>query len=467
MSEYTAPGVYVEEVSFWARSIEGVPTSTTGFVGTATSGPLGRAIQVESMAEFVQAFGPAEAEAGSDLGRAVQLFLANGGAQPWVVALGPDQGVDEGLAALDSVPGLAILNLPGRTDLDSLRLALEYAQRRRAFVVIDPPGPEPEEAAALVRDLAETGVANGAVYFPPLLVADPVTGRDVVSPPGGAVVGVFSRTDASRGLWKAPAGIEASVLGASGLAAELDDAATETLNRRGVSVLRAFPGMAPVVWGSRTIQGADESASEWKYVPVRRMASFLEASLDRGTRWAVFEPNDEPLWASLRLSVGAFLDGLFKAGAFQGRTSAEAWFVRCDASTMTQDDLDNGVVNVEVGFAPLRPAEFVVIQIQQMTARTTVEQLGPSTGAPGQRIALAHRPVVREGFLLQIQSEQGWTAWTRVDSFDGSEGGATVFALDAATGTIAFGDGERGGIPTAGARIEAQYRYGAGSSGDP
>jgi phage tail sheath protein FI len=465
MPEYTAPGVYVEEVSFRARSIEGVPTTTTGFVGTATNGPVGRAVQVRSVAEFVQAFGSAEAV--SDLGRAVQLFFANGGAHAWVVALGPDKNVDEGLAALDRVPGLAILNLPGRSDRDSVRLALQYAQRRRAFVVIDPPGSDPEEARALVRDLAETGVANGAVYFPPLLVADPVSGQDVVCPPGGAVAGVFSRTDASRGPWKAPAGLEASVLGATGLAAELDDAATETLNRRGVSVLRSFPGVAPLVWGSRTIQGADESASEWKYVPVRRLASFLEASLDRGTRWAVFEPNDEPLWASLRLSVGAFIDGLFKAGAFQGRTPREAWFVRCDATTMTQDDLDRGMVNVVVGFAPLKPAEFVVIRIQQMTARTTVEQLGPSTGEPGQRIALAHRPVVQEGFLLQVETEHGWTAWTRVDSFDGSEGRDTVFALDAATGTIAFGDGERGAIPPARARIEAQYRYGAGSSGDP
>jgi len=214
--------------------------------------------------------------------------------------------------------------------------------------------------------------------------------------------------------------------------------------------------------GSPTIQGADQAASEWKYVPVRRLALYIEESLDLGTQWAVFEPNDEPLWARLRLDVGEFLNGLFRAGAFQGRTPREAYFVKCDGSTMTQDDLDNGVVRIVVGFAPLKPAEFVVIQIGQQTARQATEQLGPATGEPGQEISLARRPVSKEGFVLQVEGPLGWTSWMCVEELEGCGPDDPAFTLDAEAGVIRFGDGVNGAIPPAAAGIQASYRYGSG-----
>jgi len=152
---------------------------------------------------------------------------------------------------------------------------------------------------------------------------------------------------------------------------DLTDAENGELNPLGLNCFRTFPIYGPVLWGARTLVGADAMANQWKYVPVRRVALFLEQSLYQGTQWVVFEPNDEPLWASIRLNVGSFMDTLFKKGFFQGQTAAEAYFVKCDSETTMQTDIDNGIVNILVGFAPLRPAEFVVIQIEQLTGQAT------------------------------------------------------------------------------------------------
>ena len=138
------------------------------------------------------------------------------------------------------------------------------------------------------------------------------------------------------------------------------------LNPRGLNVLRSLPVFRTVVWGARTLDGDDQKASEWKYIPVRRTALFIEETLFQALKWVVFEPNDEPLWAQIRLNVGAFMNDLFRQGAFQGRTPREAYFVKCDKETTTQNDINRGVVNIVVGFAPLKPAEFVVIRIQQI-----------------------------------------------------------------------------------------------------
>ena len=188
----------------------------------------------------------------------------------------------------------------------------------------------------------------------------------------GAVAGVIARTDADRGVWKAPAGIQATLNGVPDLTVGLTDAENGELNQLGVNCLRAFPAAGKVVWGSRTLRGADQLADENKYIPVRRTTLFLEESLVRGLQWAVFEPNDEPLWAQIRLNVGAFMQGLFRKGAFQGASPREAYFVKCDSETTTQADINLGVVNVLVGFAPLKPAEFVVIGIQQMAGQIAV-----------------------------------------------------------------------------------------------
>jgi phage tail sheath protein FI len=170
-------------------------------------------------------------------------------------------------------------------------------------------------------------------------------------------------------VWKAPAGIDATLRGVVELEVKLTDRENGLLNPTGVNCLRAFPEIGRVVWGARTLRGADSLASEWKYVPVRRLALFIEESLFRGTKWVVFEPNDEPLWAQIRLNVGAFMQNLFRQGAFQGTSPRDAYFVKCDRETTTQNDINLGVVNIVVGFAPLKPAEFVVIKLQQMAGQ--------------------------------------------------------------------------------------------------
>jgi hypothetical protein len=187
--------------------------------------------------------------------------------------------------------------------------------------------------------------------------------------PAGAVAGVIARTDAQRGVWKAPAGIEATLIGVNELAVSLTDMEQGLLNPQGINCLRALPGAGRVVWGARTMRGSDRLADQWKYLPVRRTALFIEESLYRGTQWVVFEPNDEPLWSQIRLNVGSFMHNLFRQGAFQGTTPREAYLVKCDAETTTQNDINLGVVNILVGFAPLKPAEFVIIRIQQLAGQ--------------------------------------------------------------------------------------------------
>jgi phage tail sheath protein FI len=180
---------------------------------------------------------------------------------------------------------------------------------------------------------------------------------------------VYANTDATRGVWKAPAGIGATLNGVQNMTYQLSDQENGALNPLGLNCFRTFPLYGPVLWGARTLVGADAMTNQWKYVPVRRVALFLEESLYRGTKWVVFEPNDEPLWAAIRLNVGSFMDSLFKKGFFQGITADQAYFVKCDDETTTQADIDLGIVNILVGFAPLKPAEFVVIQIEQLTGQ--------------------------------------------------------------------------------------------------
>jgi phage tail sheath protein FI len=201
---------------------------------------------------------------------------------------------------------------------------------------------------------------HGAAFFPRVRLPDPLNNYQLRTfAPSGLVAGLYASIDSSRGVWKAPAGTEAAMSGVQSLVYKLTDAEQGVLNPIGLNCIRTFPNY-----------GADADASQWKYVPVRRLALYIEASLLQGTQWAVFEPNDEPLWASLRLNIGSFMNGLFRNGAFQGQTPAQAYLVKCDSETTTQADIDNGVVNVLVGFAPLLPAEFVVLQIQQLAGQS-------------------------------------------------------------------------------------------------
>jgi phage tail sheath protein FI len=212
---------------------------------------------------------------------------------------------------------------------------------------------------------------NSALYFPWLQAPDPLAANVTrLYPPCGFVAGIYASTDANRGVWKAPAGTETALAGVTGVAVPLNDKQNGLLNPVAVNCIRTFSAYGTVVWGARTTGGNDEAGSQWKYIPIRRFALFLETSLYRGTQWVVFEPNDAPLWSQIRLNVGAFMQMLFRQGAFQGSTPQQAYFVKCDSETTTPTDQDNGIVNILVGFAPVKPAEFVVIQIQQIAGQT-------------------------------------------------------------------------------------------------
>jgi phage tail sheath protein FI len=270
-------------------------------------------------------------------------------------------------AILDQIDLFNLLCIPGEIVTATISTLETYCEGRRAFLIADPdPG--------LTNPTNVTGPPttgkNSAFYYPWIQAPDPLNqNRPNYYPPCGFVAGIYARTDGTRGVWKAPAGTEATVAGASGVAVPLNDSQNGVLNPLGVNCIRNFNVYGIVVWGARTMQGNDELGSEWKYVPVRRTALFIEESLYRALKWVVFEPNDDPLWAEIRLNVGAFMQNLFRQGAFQGKTPAEAYFVKCDNETTTQNDINLGVVNIVVGFAPLKPAEFVVIQIQQMAGQ--------------------------------------------------------------------------------------------------
>jgi len=280
-----------------------------------------------------------------------------------------------GFYALEDVDLVNILCLPRAADLSETDMrqvyeeATTYMAGRRGFLLID----IPEATASL--EAMQTWLAKNdslrsrdtAVYFPRTFVPDPVNNNRLKSvAASGTIAGLYARTDATRGVWKAPAGTEANLQNVQALAYTLTDPQNGALNPLGVNCLRTFPVYSHICWGARTLDGADQLASEWKYVPIRRLALFIEESLFRGTKWVVFEPNDEPLWGQIRLNVGVFMNGLFRQGAFQGSTPQEAYFVKCDKETTTQADRNLGIVNIVVGFAPLKPAEFVVMTIQQI-----------------------------------------------------------------------------------------------------
>jgi hypothetical protein len=260
----------------------------------------------------------------------------------------------------------------GEIDSSVLTDAIAYAVERRAMMIIDPPAAFSSLDNAVTAAGTFLSSPNAAVYFPQILEADALQDGQVVPvAPGGAIAGIWARTDGARGVWKAPAGqLDGVVNGAIGLSIPLTDPEIGRLNPLAVNALRSTPGAGITLWGARTRNGNDRLGDQWKYIPVRRTALFLEESLYRGTQWVVFEPNDAPLWAQIRLNVGAFMNTLFRQGAFAGTTPREAFFVKCDAETTTPDDVNNGIVNIIVGFAPLKPAEFVVITLQQIAGQT-------------------------------------------------------------------------------------------------
>jgi uncharacterized protein len=282
-----------------------------------------------------------------------------------------------GFYALDSVDLFNLMVVPGdgiagETEWQAVRSAAAvYCQSRRAFLILDAPvgwtrGNQLTAPTSAIQTL-NSGIGdpsiNCAVYYPRVQVNDGGTLRYMG--PSGMIAGIYAATDASRGVWKAPAGTNAAMTGVTSLEVILTDKQNGLLNPLGINCLRRMAA-GYLVWGARTVAGFDNSGTQWTYVPIRRMVLFLEESLYRGTQWAVFEPNDEPLWAQIRMNLNAFMMGLFTQGAFEGSTPSQAFFVKCDSETTTQADIDQGIVNIVIGFAPLEPAEFVVITIQQI-----------------------------------------------------------------------------------------------------
>lgn len=286
-------------------------------------------------------------------------------------------GSKQGLWALEKADLFNLLCIPpltpaGEIGLQTREAAANYCNTRRALFIVDPPTSWTSPSAAMSGvDTLMAKTSNAAVFFPLLRAPDPLRDGQIRDfAPCGAVAGVMARIDANRAVWKAPAGNEATLKDIAGLSVTLTDSENGQLNPLGINCLRSFPTIGCVVWGARTLRGADQLADEYKYIPVRRLSLFIEESLYRGTQWAMFELNEESLWAQIRLDVGAFLDDLFRQGAFRGTTPRDAYFVKCDKDTTTQGDINLGIMNIIVGFAPLKPAEFVVIKIQQIAGQT-------------------------------------------------------------------------------------------------
>lgn len=397
------PGVYVGEVASGVRTIVGVPTSICVFMGRAHDGPLaGEGVAptpVFSFADYQRIFGGIQDA--TPMRQAVLDFFANGGTQALIVRVrrpedviepqdagdaqveGPGAPLDDddylgvGLDALRRSDLFNLLCIPpdlpeGDTSPAVYRAALALCVERRAMLLVDPPIAWDSASAVTTGDgdalralgLSHEDGRNAALYFPRLCHSGQggqMGGLTRVA--CGAVAGVIARIDATRGVWKAPAGLEATLKGVDGLPILLTDAQNGLLNPLGVNCLRRFPGAGDVVFGARTLRGADRFGDEYKHVPVRRLALYLQESIERGVAWAAWEPNVEALWAQMRLNIDAFLQGLFRQGAFQGRQAGDAYFVKCDAQTTTQQDIDRGVCNIVVGFAPLKPAEFVVLKL--------------------------------------------------------------------------------------------------------
>lgn len=321
------------------------------------------------------------------VGGAQGLTVVGADALPDATALIGDLNNKTGFHALEDVDLFNLLCLPRAATLAGaaatapaaqalLAAAISYCRSRRAFLLMDtPPGrDELEEITQWLEQNASLRHRNAALFYPRVLIPDPLNHYRLRSlGASGTVAGLFARIDSTRGVWKAPAGTEAVISNVSELEDVLTDQENGALNPLAINCLRNFPIYGNVVWGSRTLEGSDQAASEWKYIPVRRTALFLEESLYRGLKWVVFEPNDEPLWAQIRLNIGAFMQNLFRQGAFQGTTPREAYFVKCDKETTTQNDINLGIVNILVGFAPLKPAEFVVLKLQQKAGQVSTQ----------------------------------------------------------------------------------------------
>lgn len=408
MVSYAAPGVYVQEIPSGTHSIGRVGTSTLGIVGVAPD-PTARkdeAVPIDNWTQFVDTYVGSAAQ-GTPLSTAVYGFFANGGGRCWVVNVGPGGTLTgtakkpTGLALLEAIDEVAIVAAPGFTDpqaYEDLIGHCEHPLRQDRVAILDPPE-RVSDVSALTRvatsgaDAAAAagpgGAASGgapaaaeeayrprqsdfaAFYYPWIVTRDPVSGARVTAPPSGHIAGVWARTDATRGVHKAPA--NEPVVGAVDLVRRVSKGEQEVLNPAGVNCIRYFAGEGIRVWGARTLAA---EAHPYRYINVRRLVNMIKESIADGTRWIVFEPNDYTLWASIRRDLNAFLTNVWRDGALLGRTPQEAFFVKCDEETNPPEVRDAGQVVTIIGLAPVKPAEFVIFKLMQSADATEIEGTG-------------------------------------------------------------------------------------------
>ncbi|MDH5564015.1 MAG: phage tail sheath subtilisin-like domain-containing protein [Nitrospirota bacterium] len=371
---FRTPGVYIQELGTSTPPIPGTSTSTAVVIGTSPKGPQYRPTNILSLQAFVNTYDGLRTGHLSSL--AAKQYFDNGGKNLWVISTGTSPSktaspLVKGLARLSKIPSWNILFIPETTLLpireaaQVFESALPLIQQHRAMFLLDLPQPDPlrptvNHLIAWIRAQTAIQHPNMILYYPRVQVRSPIASSGTIAiPASGTMAGVFARIDSTRGIWKAPAGTDATLQGVVGLEPPLTSQEINRLTSANMNALIQLPSSAYIAWGARTLS----SDPEWKYVPVRRTALFLESSVEQGTAWAVFEPNNEPLWARIRQSVQNFMEGLFRQGAFQGTKSQDAYFVKCGRETTTAADQAAGLIHIMIGFAPLKPAEFVILKI--------------------------------------------------------------------------------------------------------
>ncbi len=375
---FRTPGVDIQELGTSTPPILGTSTSTAVVIGTFPKGPQNRLTNILSLQAFVNTYDGLKTAHLSSL--AAKQYFDNGGKNLWVISTGTSpsktaSALVKGLARLSSIPSWNILFIPETTLLPIREAAqvfqsvLPLIQQHRAMFLLDLPQPDPlrptvNHLITWVRAQTAIQHPNMILYYPRVQVRSPIASSGTIAiPASGTMAGVFARLDSTRGIWKAPAGTDATLQAVVGLEPPLTSQEINRLTSAHMNALIQLPSSAYVAWGARTLS----SDPEWKYVPVRRTALFLESSVEQGTAWAVFEPNEEPLWARIRQSVQNFMEGLFRQGAFQGTKSQDAYFVKCGRETTTAADQAAGLIHIMIGFAPLKPAEFVILKITHKT----------------------------------------------------------------------------------------------------
>ncbi|MCB9728368.1 MAG: phage tail sheath family protein [Deltaproteobacteria bacterium] len=373
-TSYLSPGVYVEEVDRGSKPLEMVGTSTAGFIGETSVGPVNQPILCTNWSQFTKAFG--DFQHSEYLAHAVYGFFNNGGGKCFVLNVGAAEGDKKagkaglyigtdngpgtrtGLKAFEDVDEINIVCAPGQTDPVIHDAVLSHCENMRyRFAILDPP--EVIEKGGVDKLGKPRDSKYGAYYFPWLEVYDPYKGN-VFQPPSGYMAGIYARSDGERGVHKAPA--NELVRGALGLKYNITKGEQDILNPKGINCIRTFPNRGIRVWGARTIS----SDASWRYVNVRRLFNMVEQSIELGTQWVVFEPNDAKLWKRITRDIGAFLMRLWRQGALFGSTPEEAFYVKCDAETNPPEVIDAGQLICEIGMCPVKPAEFVIFRIGQM-----------------------------------------------------------------------------------------------------